>query len=349
MSTKQNKSDLEHIDQLIFKYTEGKITDDEMHLLENWVGESPANQKYYIKLRNLLDNSKALNVNPGVALEKVLERIFPRKQAGRLIPMLIKLAAVLFIPLLISSLVLLNNFIESKQEIKLKWITLKAPFGSVSSFYLDDGSKVWLNAGSEIRFPDKFSTSDRIVKLSGEAYFEVKSNPATPFIVETDRFSVKATGTRFNVMSYPGQKPSVTLAEGFVNVILQHDNQVTGNIQLKPDQHLSFDPETTLTDIEQGDAYKHYSWKDGKLIFRNDQMADIMQRISLQYNVDIEIFDKSLLQNRYRATFEDELLTDMLDLLKLASPFQYREIPQVKLPDGSYTRKRIIINSSTSR
>jgi ferric-dicitrate binding protein FerR (iron transport regulator) len=346
MNGKMKNLNKSKIDQLIQGYSEGKISRDDMLHLERWVQESDTNLNYFFQYKNILDNSSPLNINNGLALEKVLGRISTKKQKPGLFQVLFKIAAVLFIPLLISTLFLWGRRTAEKRDGEKHMITMHAAFGCVSSFKLDDGSAVWLNSGSSLSFPEKFTGEDRLVYLTGEAYFEVKSNEKAPFIVQAERFTVKATGTRFNVMSYTDQPRSITLAQGKVILIVDAKNQPAKALMMKPNQHISIDRTTAEISTEFGDTYKHYSWKDGKLIFRNDLMEDVMQRISLQYNVDIEIADDILLQNRYRATFENESLTDVLDLLKLASPFKYRQINPVSLPDGSYTRKKIIISKS---
>jgi ferric-dicitrate binding protein FerR (iron transport regulator) len=335
------------IDQLIQAFAEAKISRKDILQLERWVWESEENRKYFLKYKNILDNSIPLNINNGHALEKVLDRFGTTKQAPVVVTLLLKIAAILVIPLIISTLILWASRTADKRSMERKMVTLQAAFGTVSSFSLDDGSEVWLNAGSSLQFPAKFTGGKRVVFLTGEAYFEVKSNGKEPFIVQSGQFSVQATGTRFNVMSYADQSPSVTLAEGMVTVFIDIAGKESRIVRMIPDQHITFNPARKEIIAEHGDTYKHFSWKDGKLIFRNDLMADVMQRISVQYNVDIEITDDILLQNRYRATFNDESLTDVLDLLQLASPFEYLQINPVCLSDGSYSRKKIIISKSS--
>jgi ferric-dicitrate binding protein FerR (iron transport regulator) len=292
----------------------------------------------------MFDNSMPMNINTGLALETVLGKIGPHNKKREIIFLLQRIAAVLTIPLIIALVVMHYLQYRADRQEENSYVTTTAAFGSISSFELKDGSRVWLNAGSRLEVPIMFGDT-RYVKLSGEAYFEVQSDRSSPFVVSVDGFSVEATGTCFNVMAFEGQPPSVTLAEGIVTVHLEQQKDWPGIIELRPGQHLAM-AEKGSVDIDEGDVYKYYSWKDGKLIFRNDLLADIMTRISLQYNVDIEIADPSILNNRYRATFDEETLTEVLDLLKLASPFEYREIPATIQPDGSFSKRNIIINSS---
>lgn len=333
------------IDKLVIKYVDGRITRRELDELERLLQESEDNLKYYRQIRNMLENNVPVNVNSGHALEQVLERIEKKSKNRNIFITLQRIAAVLFIPLLISFLFFFINNEKSRRNEENSFRTITAVIGTISSFELQDGSRVWLNTGSSLQVPERFSRDQREVKLIGEAYFEVRSDENYPFLVQAGNLSVKATGTRFNVMAYSGGKPSVSLAEGIVAVSIAHENGTVEDIHLLPGQHLIFRNGSQSGDIEEGDVYKYYAWKDGKLVFRNDLLSDIIQRISLQYNVDIEAVDSRILQNRYRATFDKESLSEVLDLLKLASPFSYKEIPPVIQPDGSYSKRKIIISS----
>jgi len=206
---------------------------------------------------------------------------------------------------------------------------------------------VWLNSGSSLEFPEEFNDDERSVRLSGEAYFEVQANAKSPFCVGTPFFKVTATGTRFNVSAYKSwQYPSVALVEGKVSVLTHVPSQKIGKTAiLKPNQCLQVDTTNGEFTIVNEDSYKHIAWKDGKLVFRNDLLSTVAKRISLQYNIDIEIVGDQVKEYRYRATFENESLSELLTLLKLSSPFDYREISSQIRPDGTFTRKKILIYS----
>jgi transmembrane sensor len=223
-----------------------------------------------------------------------------------------------------------------------------AAFGTYSLIELPDGSKVWLNSGASLRYPDKFKNDNRIVYLVGEAYFEVHSDESKPFLVSTPYFTVKATGTRFNVRAEKNfRNPSVTLVEG--KVAVRKTNSVKGNdliAYLQPGQNMIYDTLNGYTNIQTEDTYKHVAWKDGKLVFRNDNISEVARRISLQYNVDIEIKGSEIKQYRYRATFENEPLGELLRLLKISSPIDYTEVKPKALPDGTFSRRKIIIYST---
>ena len=113
--------------------------------------------------------------------------------------------------------------------------------------------------------------------------------------------------------------------------------------RLNPGERLLFEKQTQRFTIDQVDTYKYTAWKDGKLIFRNDPLRNVVERISQIYNVDIELQGDALQDYRYRATFQDESLEEILRLLALSSPVNYVELKRVPLADGTFPRKKIII------
>jgi transmembrane sensor len=155
--------------------------------------------------------------------------------------------------------------------------TLITPKGGEYRLVLDDGTAVWLNAASSIRFPNHFLGKRRTVQLSGEAYFEVKHNPQQPFIVEVNGTAIQVLGTAFNIKAYHTETTFTTLLNGAVKVA----NQV-----LKPgEMAVSEQGYTTLTeaDIEQVMA-----WKNKQIILRDANIRDVMEELSRWYNVDVQ-------------------------------------------------------------
>jgi ferric-dicitrate binding protein FerR (iron transport regulator) len=337
-------------DALIAKYLGGNASQDEILMLEAWIRESDENQKYFWQCKNIWDASAELPVSTDKALAKVLRQINGERKSLTFWQVFQRVAAVLFIPLLIAMFWLYSqkNFTTSNSNITYSKVV--AAFGTFSLLELPDGSKVWLNSGSSLRYPDKFDNQNRTVFLVGEAYFEVHSDEHAPFLVNTPYFTVKATGTKFNVRAEKDfLTPSVTLIEGKVSV--RKSNSVKNNgliTNLLPDQHMIYDTLSGHFTIETDDTYKHFAWKDGKLVFRNDNISEVARRISLQYNVNIEIKGNEIKKYRYRATFENEPLGELLRLLKISSPIDYSEVKPKALPDGTFSKRKIIIYSTVN-
>jgi transmembrane sensor len=339
-----DKTDSGRIDSIIIKYLLAEISREELLILESWVKESPENEKYFRQQKNVWATAGDVTIDTDKALSRVSGKI--GKEAGNTGWLVWqKLAAIFLIPLLLAGLWYHFSSKSGLMHQKEKLNTAAAAFGTFTSLELPDGSKVWLNAGSTLQYPDHFNSSNRTVYLSGEAYFEVHSDIRSPFLVKTNYFIVKATGTRFNVMSYKNcQNPSVTLVEGKVDIREKNSGQKDRLIStLLPHQHLVFDTLNKQVKIETEDPYKHIAWKDGKLVFRNDLLGEVTKRISLQYNVDIVLVGAEIQKYRYRATFENEPLDELLRLLKLSSPIDYREESPKLQPDGSFSKRKIII------
>ena len=256
-----------------------------------------------------------------------------------------KIAAVILIPLLLGNLLyFVSYYKQQKKHQEPVYNELFAAFGTRSALKLSDGSSVWLNSGSSIKYPDKFIGNNRKVVLKGEAYFEVESDPKKPFIVETSLLSVKATGTKFNVSGYSSSNVTeITLVSGKVEINPVDNNNNMASTKLEPNQHFSFNKANGTTTIINEDTYKYVSWKDGKLVFRNEPMSSVLERISQVFNIDIEIKGEEIKNYSYRATFQDESLSEILKLLKMSSPIDYTEVKRDPLPDGSFPRKKVII------
>ena len=341
------KLDSVSADNLIVSYLGGKASEDEILKLESWIRESDENQKYFVQCKNIWESTAGFPISTDKALAKVLSQINGRHKGLTLWQIAQRIAAILFIPLLISLLWLYSGNEFKRLNSNITYNKVVAAFGTFSELELPDGSKVWLNAGSTLQYPDKFSNDNRIVHLVGEAYFEVHSNESIPFLVSTPYFTVKATGTKFNVRAEKNfLTPSVTLIEGKVAVQKNSSGKSNGLItMLQPQQHMTYDTLSSHFTIQTEDPYKHFAWKDGKLVFRNDNISEVARRISLQYNVDIEIKGDEIKKYRYRATFENEPLSELLRLLKISSPIDYTEVKPSAMPDGTFSRRKIIIYS----
>ena len=180
---------------------------------------------------------------------------------------------------------------ETPQREKLN--ELIVPEGRRSFIKLEDGTKVWINAGSRLKFPTKFSDDKREIFVDGEIYAEVTKNRKKPFFVQTHNMNVKVLGTRFNVTSYiEDDISSVVLVEGLVEVSTAHSAM---HKVLTPDKMLTLSAKGM--DISPVDTYDYISWKDGLLQFRSQPLSAVITRLSRYYNVEIDC-EKDLLPMR---------------------------------------------------
>ena len=335
---------------LIARNLAGLADSIETDQLKEWIESSADNKQYFDQVKNIWDaTDKKIDpgkINTTAALEKVLGRI-PEVSAERSFWFYWqKIAAVLIFPLAIGALLWFyfnSNSTISSNEIVYNEVF--AAFGTRSSLRLADSTLVWLNSGSSLTYPNKFNSKNRTVFLKGEAYFEVESDILKPFIVQTPTIEIKATGTKFNVQEYDSNPVTeVTLVSGKVTVNESGNYKNPQLIsELDPDQHLTYNRQTKDRKITSGDTYRFVAWKDGKLIFRNEPLDRVLNKISMIFNVDIELQGKELKYYRYHATFQDESLEEILKLLKLSAPIGYKEVPRKPLDDGSFSKKKVII------
>lgn len=161
--------------------------------------------------------------------------------------------------------------------------TMSTPKGGQYMLILPDGTKVWLNAASALKFPTAFSgTGERKVVLSGEAYFEV-AKLKTPFVVATDKQRVEVLGTHFNINAYPDElQTKTTLLEGSIRV----SSLKTGNVvTLSPGEESMLKPDRL--DVQKADIERNTDWKNGIFMFKNESLEGIMRKIARWYNVEI--------------------------------------------------------------
>lgn len=189
--------------------------------------------------------------------------------------------------------------------------TLSTPKGGQYALTLADGTRVWLNAASSIRFPTAFTGKQRQVDIQGEAYFEVAHNTAQPFIVHTGGVSVEVLGTHFNVNAYSDEDAiTTTLEEGSVKLSIGNVSRV-----LKPDQQAVMERATGGIIVTPVDAEEMIAWKDGLFVFSNADMREVTRQLSRWYNVEVILKDR--IAEHLNATFPRTLpLSRVLSLIE---------------------------------
>lgn len=253
-----------------------------------------------------------------------------------------KIAAAILLPLLI-----LGGAYFSKGNIikadNVSYAEVYSPPGARTHFHLPDGSSGWLNSGSTLRFPAQFTGSTREVSLLGEGYFDVSHNPENPFVISTGQSEVHALGTSFNVMAWQDESQiTVTMESGLTVVYgLDKKKNKTKISELRKGEQLVYSTRDHSCLKKDVNSESFTSWKDGKLIFRNEPMDEVLKKIGRWYNVHFIVDNREIDGYRYRATFKDETLDEVLKLLEHTSPIGYEELEREILSDGTYSRKRI--------
>ena len=177
-----------------------------------------------------------------------------------------------------------NNEIKPDRQMAMNQLII--PYGKTSELQLPDGTKVFLNAGSRLVYPENFTGKSREVFLVGEAFFDVKHDKQHPFIVQTNDFRVKVLGTRFNLCAYPTDNVVETvLAEGKVSMEKNDGGVFEKAIELLPNQLASFNRTTKETKIKAVDTDNYILWTEGLLKFESTDLSRITKRLERFYNV----------------------------------------------------------------
>ncbi|QEH39682.1 FecR family protein [Chitinophaga sp. XS-30] len=206
-------------------------------------------------------------------------------------------------------------------EAGLQYHRLSTPRGGRFRLTLPDGTKVWLNSASSIRYPTAFTGEQRIVELEGQGYFEVAKNAQQPFKVMVNTMEVQVLGTHFDVMAYKDEATvNTTLLEGSVQVKDGAAQQL-----LKPGQQAVLDQESRTITVQEADVSKIIAWKNGLFVFNNMPLTSILREVARWYDVDI-VYQATPGTELYGGGISRNLnLSGVLDLLE-ASGFNHFSI-----------------------
>jgi transmembrane sensor len=194
--------------------------------------------------------------------------------------------------------------------------TLTVPRGGQFNIVLPDGSHVWLNAASSMRYPTAFNGGRREVELQGQGYFEVAPNARQPFFVKVNNLEVQVLGTRFDVMAYADEKSiNTTLLEGLVSV-----KNGTTEQRLRPGQQAIVDPATGNMVVRPADVDQVIAWKTGFFEFDNASLGDILRQLARWYDIDVS-YNQTGNERLFGGRISRSLpLSDILHMLEANGP-----------------------------
>ena len=217
-----------------------------------------------------------------------------------------------------------SNKFDNEEVIAVVFREKTNPFGKRSILTLSDKSRIWLNSGSTLRYPDHFSDTARVVYLSGEAFFDVAKDPERPFKVISGDIVTTAIGTSFNIKAFPDKKAiEVALTSGKVKVEQPHNNVKNENpsMFLIPGENIIYRKD--LSKLEKGLFDQQIvNWKDGVIYLKNAGMEEITETLSRWYGVEFEVKEASKVL--YNGSFERKSLKHVMDGISLATGIQYQ-------------------------
>ncbi|MCM1502831.1 MAG: FecR domain-containing protein [Bacteroidales bacterium] len=242
-------------------------------------------------------------------------------------------AAAILLPLCIMSIYLYERHTA---EEGIGWTGRYVAYGNTDSLTMPDGSKVWLNSGSRIIYPEKFSGKYRLVYLDGEGVFDVMQDKSKPMVVKTGNASVKVLGTRFNLKAYPEERTTeVSLLEGRVEFSVSDS---AGVYSLLPGETVTYDRESESVHRSRFVLSDYNSWKDGKFYFKNQTLEYIARQLERTFDVTIIIKSTELRRTRYHMAFvNDESIDEILHYIDL-----YDNISVVRTGDVVEIRQDMI-------
>ncbi|MRZ52745.1 MULTISPECIES: FecR family protein [Parabacteroides] len=305
---------------LLAKYLIGSLSSEEMEEVMRWRDLSAENETVFsevLRLRLSWNTAKyADNERIDMALEKVNVRI-NRARRYRIARSLLKYAAVIL--LLVSFSAVGWNYFKPETYMT---IALGDSEG-VKKVTLDDGSVVWLRGNSALKIPQSFSAVNRTVSLQGEAFFDVAKNAQYPLYVSTNYVNIKVLGTAFNVKTdEKHQNVETVLARGKVALL---DKQWNPILDMSPGEKVTYDNNKNEYATEVVDVNVCTAWRLNQFVFENVTLREIVNQLSVKFNVNINLESTKLAQRKFRCVInEDESLPDILKLLKYLAPIQYR-------------------------
>lgn len=308
------------MDEQLLRYFSGELTISEQLELTLRIENDDRLKAEFIRLQNLSAVSE-LSSHPADRSEgdrhfKTFISRVKRKAKRKLFVNIAKYAAIALI--LVASTVWATLWITDSEATAMN--TLFVPAGQRAQLRLQDGTEVWLNAQSTLKYPSRFSKRKRQVEITGEAFFDVAKDKNKPFIVTTQNTHMKVLGTQFNVYSYPGAGYIQTdLVEGSVKVYQEYNENIS--IVLKPNEQVIIKGSSmTVGNIDNPD---HLLWRNGIYSFNNECLIDIIEKLQLYYDVKIIVEDPEIFNTRYTGKFRQrDGIDEIMRIIQKIQPFK---------------------------
>lgn len=353
---------------LIEKYLKNKCSQEELDSVLSWLGDST----FTYDVKDILyrvwaelpsdDSGKMTDFDALLAkvhhkinireseelLEKADYNLIRFRRKEYVIKFFRNAAALLIFPILGAGLFLCAKYYTSRSVQKMTSLAYNEVFSSVDAITritLPDGSVAWLNHRSSLRYPAIFEGNSRHVELEGEGYFEAAHNEKIPFVVNAGDILVVAHGTTFNVMAYPDEnKIETSLISGSVELRRSLPSGKTETFYKMNPRDLSvYDKDNKQLATRSVNDERYYCWKDGKLIFTKEPLEEVVRKLGRWFNVDIKIEDPKLCDLTLTATFINETLPQVMELLAQVIPVDYSISERNKIDTDTFSKRTVIL------
>lgn len=327
---------------VLLRYFNNELNDEEIAAVESWIMSSDENrttaQHYYhvcLAAESLNREERTL-----AALASVKSRIgFKKARKSPTTPLWFRhvAAALLLISLSFAGWYMIGSGISGRPH----YIEVRMSPGMTGHIELPDGSEVWLNSNSYLKYPARFTGDNRTVVLDGEAYFAVKKDNGKKFTVNTEKVSIRVLGTAFNVDAYGTSKfITATLAEGSVSLFYKDRDCNEQNIVMQPGEQTVYNKETRAVRLNRLSSLQEIAWKDGNIVWRSTPLKDALLVLGKRFNVDFVVKNESLYHHSFTGSFKNQDLDCILEHLKISSDIQYK-IRYFSREDSEVVRKTV--------
>lgn len=343
---------IEPDESVLLGYLRETASEEEMLQVEEWLQEDGEHEKKLLQIACIehafRTQERIISRDPIAAYSKVKKQI----RKARYINWMNRacIVAACFVGVLILSTVL-ANWMQKAIDKPVQMITVQANAGMRTHFNLPDGTVAYLNSGTILTYPFPYDKKERRITLSGEAYFKVVSNPLQPFVVSVanDRMRVRVLGTEFNLQAYEGDNiVQTTLVKGLVNLEAEMGNGGIHTKALQPSEKAVFDLCTHSISINEVDVESEIAWKEGRLVFKDLSLPEVLKKLSYFYNVKFQVLDPIITTYRFTGTFHNRQLSQILEYLRISSQINY-EIRQMKGDDSLVIQQELVILSKRKK
>ncbi len=312
------------MDEKFLRYFLGELDPQEIHELIAKLEVDENLKKKFLHQQNLFATSQLITLKQdkqeGTASYWHFIQKISKTKHRILIKKTLQYAAVSAI--LIASTFFTTLYFSNRSG-SLNLTTLHVPTGQRAQLTLEDGTTIWVNAQSTLRYPSKFSKKTRKVEIIGEAYFDVAKDKHRPFIVTTNQMEMKVIGTEFNIHSYPESGYIQTdLIKGALKVYKTNNEQ--NGIILKPNERLTLkNDKMYVNTISNND---NLLWVEGIYAFENEKLIDILEKLQLYYDVKIIVQNSGIADMKYTGKFRQrDGIEEILRIIQKVKPFEIKK------------------------
>jgi ferric-dicitrate binding protein FerR (iron transport regulator) len=345
------------IERLVIQYLQGTISREDEKLLIEWIKNNPDSIKELSDFRKLwgISETAAKLTDETIETEwKLLKqkvyrlKINEKKPTSRILYWLPRFAAIFILGAVFS--VLVTYLVQNSTTQKLTFYEINTPAGAKTEVTLPDGTTIWLNASSNLKYSNRFGRKNREIFLEGEALFKVAHDKSKVFVVQTADLKIKAYGTTFNVKSYSDENTvETTLIEGSIGITrTKFSKKKRDEVMLEPNQSVVYYKPTSHVEVSQTkeiaadtklktehrqkltymiskgiDTKPFTAWKDGTLFIKSETLKQLAIKLERKYDVTIHFSDKQLEKLKFTGVLENETIEQVIDAIGIAAHIDY--------------------------